>query len=75
MSIESSNSPVREQTPSPSERQREEDFAILDRIREKFAHISVEEHEREVARAVQEARLELRAEREAADSPEDSASS
>ena len=46
------------------ERQREEDFAILDQIRANFADVPVEEHELEVARAVREARAELRAKRE-----------
>jgi prevent-host-death family protein len=38
------------------ERQRSEDFAFLEGIQEKFAGVPADEHEREVARAVREAR-------------------
>ena len=46
------------------DRQREEDLAVLDEIQAKFADVPVDEHEREVARAVKEARARLRANRE-----------
>lgn len=46
------------------DRQREEDLAVLDAIQAKFADVSVEEHEREVARAVREARSRFRAKKE-----------
>ena len=51
------------------ERQRQGDFAAMDELRESFAHIPIDEHEREVARAVSEARAELRRERGTEQSP------
>lgn len=44
------------------EAQREKDFAIIDEIRAAFKDVSDEELEREVARAVAEARRQLREE-------------
>lgn len=46
------------------ERQREQDFAALSKMQEKFADVPVKDHEREVARAVRQARSRLRAEQE-----------
>lgn len=45
------------------DQEREERFAIIDRMREAFADVSTEEIEREVARAVAEVRAEMEAER------------
>jgi prevent-host-death family protein len=47
------------------ERQRDADFAILDEIRAPFRGVPPEELEREAAKALTEARAELRAQREA----------
>jgi prevent-host-death family protein len=46
------------------ERERAARFAVLDKLREAFAGVPVEEIEREAARAVAEARADMRAERE-----------
>ena len=46
--------------------EREADFAVLDRIGAAFADVPDEELEREVTKAVAQARAELRAEREQA---------
>jgi prevent-host-death family protein len=43
------------------DRQRQEDFAFIETIQEKFAGIPVDEHEREVARAVGQARRRQKA--------------
>ena len=51
------------------ERQRQEDFAVLDEIQARFADVPVEEHEREVARAVRQAQSRLRAKREEGAAP------
>ena len=47
------------------ERRRDADFAIIDEIRAAFAGVPEEELEREAAKAVAEARAELREKREA----------
>jgi prevent-host-death family protein len=47
------------------EQQRAEDFAYLARIQESFSDTPIDEHEREVARAVLEARARRRADDEA----------
>lgn len=50
------------------ERQRGEDFAFFEDIQQKFADVPVEEHEREVARAVRQTRTRQRAARSTAGS-------
>ncbi len=52
------------------ERQREEDSAFLDEIQAKFIEVPLEEHEREVARAVREARQRLQANRKQPSPPQ-----
>jgi prevent-host-death family protein len=46
------------------DREREERFAVLDRMRAPFADVPPEELEREVAKAIAEVRAEMAAERE-----------
>ena len=43
------------------DRQRQEDFDFLSEVQSKFADVPVEEHEREVARAVRQARSRQKA--------------
>jgi len=45
------------------EQQREEDFTALSALQQTFVDVPVEEHEREVARAVRQARSRLQARR------------
>lgn len=46
------------------EQEREADFAIIDEVREAFKDVPPEELEREAAKAINEVRAEMRAERE-----------
>ena len=51
------------------ERQREADFTFLSDIQERFADVPVEEHEREVTRAIRQARSRLRAKKDQGAAP------